>query len=145
MSRSNGFTWQGRTLVPAQSFVRRGYKEVSVQRICVPMPISCVGSMFLQDEEKDDDNDQDEETAANGAEGNSGSSSGNHQAADGDDGEGIKEKSDKELEEEFAAWQACYLSWRPHDDILSSAWLKNATRLTLQSCDGAFKFDAVRA
>ena len=59
----------------------------------------------FQDEEKEDDNDQDDDVTESG-----GIPSGTSGAADGtavEDGEGMKEKTDKELEEEFAAWQAC--------------------------------------
>lgn len=60
----------------------------------------------MQDEEKEDDNDQDDDVTESG-----GIPTGTSGAADGttaEDGEGMKEKTDKELEEEFAAWQACF-------------------------------------
>lgn len=61
-----------------------------------------------QDEEKEDDNDQDDYVTESGGNptGASGATDGTSTAAD--DGEGMKEKTDKELEEEFAAWQACF-------------------------------------
>ena len=63
---------------------------------------------ICQDDDKDEDHDGDDDAAntpANTSAGAGAGAAGAGAASAGDDGEGMKEKSDKELEEEFAAWQ----------------------------------------